>query len=187
MALKPLKITLNPKLGLVPPCVALLASIPEKSNYIHYGLRHPGGIFNLQFSRVARDLLDVTKRVRDFSDASGLDGLLRAYTALLFGFVNFLESPYEILLGLCPPAAPPGPKEFTHRWLKSHGYSAGEKYFVGLEEDVRFFRELLNKLRHTSNTIRPLFITHEGGSISSLTIWKVRIMLVRLVPMRRFT
>jgi hypothetical protein len=163
MEQKTVIITLRPKLGLVPPAVSLLASIPEKSYYTHYGLRHPGGIFNVQFSKVARDVLDVARKVSNFSGRSDLDALVRAYTALLFSFVNFLESPYEILLGLCPPVTPPRPKEFVHRWLNSHGYKAGEKYFVSVEDDVKFFREFLNKLRHTSNTVRPLFITHESG------------------------
>src|SRR5258708_14452381 len=164
--MKSLKIELNAKLGLVPPVLSLLAGeIPD--TYKWYKLRHPGGIFNVQFLNVSQDILQVLEdlkhlRMADPAEASkqgssqdeAISRLLRSYSALLFSFTNYLESAYEILVAFCPKHSPPSDNEFLWRWLKNKGYPAGQNFHKDVIDDVHFFKTMFNKLKHTSNTLR---------------------------------
>lgn len=162
-----LKIQLVENLGLIPPVLSLLAGdIPN--TYGWYKLRHPGGIFNIQFLAVNEDLLQVLDDLKEISigtpgaistpqspEQLALARLMRDYGALLFSFTNYLESAYEILVAFCPQHTLPSENEFLWRWLKNKGYPAGKHFHNDVVDDVQFFRTVFNKLKHTSNRLRP--------------------------------
>lgn len=134
-------------------------------SYNHYGLRHPGGIFNIQFAIVARDMLDTISKLNTTSNPTNAEALLGSFRGLLASLSTFLESPYEMMLAFCPSMPTPKGKRPIHEWLKSNGFKVGEKFFHEMQPEVRFFRELNNRLKHTSNTIRSCAATAAQFSI----------------------
>ncbi len=104
---------LEPDLGLAPPIIQFLNSVPTNLlSHVYYGRRHPLGIFNIKFTRAMSDLLNCVKIITE--DPMNVDKALSNYETLLFSTVGFLDSCYEIILTLCPQKPIPTPKEFLH-------------------------------------------------------------------------
>jgi hypothetical protein len=162
-----LKIQLEPSLGLYPPVIGYLANVGEyQYGYREFGLRHPGGIFNSQFSRVTSDLLDLVKHVEQIKlpdPTKSVDNreLDRKFTGTLFSFANYYESVYEIILGCCPYKGNKPEKEIW-KWLKENGYSGGITYRSNLSE-ASFFLSLFNELKHSSCRFGYVFLRHQDA------------------------
>ncbi|GAH90525.1 unnamed protein product [marine sediment metagenome] len=156
-----LKIELKENLGFKPPVIGYLASINEGAySYNYYRLRHPGGIFNLQFNNVIDDFLDLLKHLKKLQSNQNTDNEIRLskkFASLLSSFFKYYESCYEIILGCCKQHNKPSENEFIHKWLKRNGYSAGEFFHEKVKDDTSYFREMFNKLKHTSNTLRIIY------------------------------
>jgi len=157
------KIHLFNKLGFMPPVLAYLASIPESSySYNYYSLRHPGGIFNLQLNSVSQNFLGFFAHFKKMNesgyeerkDGPMKDELIRNYTLLLLSFNNYLDSVYEIILGLCKQHSVPGENEPLYNWFKKYDYTSGDKFYSGTKDKTLFLKEIFNKLKHKSNTLR---------------------------------
>ena len=152
-----LSVELNDKLCFKPPVIGYLASINEgELSYNYYRLTHPAGIFNKQFSSVVDDFLDLLNHLNELQNNQDFDRVERLgtkFTSLLSSFFKYYESCYEIILACCKEHDPPK-KDFIHRWLKQNNYSAGKFLHENVNDDISYFREMFNKLKHTSNKIR---------------------------------
>ena len=150
-----LSVELNDKLCFKPPVISYLASINEgELSYNYYRLRHPGGIFNIQFSNVIDDFLDLLNHLNELQNNQDLDRVERLdtkFTSLLSSFFKYYESCYEIIFACCKEHNPPTNKEFIYNWLKKNNYSAGKFFYENVTDDISYFREMFNKLKHTSN------------------------------------
>jgi len=167
-----LKIKISENLGLVPPIIGHLASIPENAfSYRHYHLRHPGGIFNTQFGSATSDLYELVKYINGLNHEELQGGnwndleLIRKFTLSLFSFSNFINSAYEIILACCRQEATFPDKEIW-RWLKENNYSAGQKYYNVLSE-IREILDTLNELKHSSTRFGTVSMQR---SIDGITI-----------------
>ena len=150
-----LEVKISENLGLVPPIIGYLASIPEGGlSYRFYRLRHPGGIFNIQFGSAVADLLEVSKYINKLTPEEihgknwDTSELIRKFTLSLFSFARFFNSAYEIILGCCREEKDIPNKE-VWKWLKNKGYDAGEKYYNLLSE-LRETLDIFNELKHSS-------------------------------------
>lgn len=152
-----LKIRIYENLGLVPPVIGYLASIPKNGlSHIFYRLRHPGGIFNTQFGSAISDLHEIVKYLNGLKTEQiyGNDWesaeLIRKFTLSLYSFTNFVNSAYEIILGCCREENNKPDKELW-AWLKEHNYNAGKKYYAEISE-LRETLDILNELKHSSTS-----------------------------------
>jgi len=150
--MKELRVSLRAKLNFYPPVIGYLASIDEGSySYNYYGLRHPGGIFSLQFGNILDDFLDLLRNLKELQNKPNEVGeirLERRLECLLYSFFKYYESCYEIILGCCEKHESPG--GFIYKWLKKNGYSVGEFLYEKTKDDTSYFRDIFNKLKHTS-------------------------------------
>lgn len=156
-----LEIEKKRNLGLIPEVVGYLSSITA-SDYIFtdYKVRHPAGVFNLATYYVVMDFIDLLKELEEnqleYNNENQLD---RKFRILIGDFFKFYDSCYEIMLGCCKQHAPPSENEFIWRWLENERRHPGQIYRVGTifhgktNRELKYFREIHNKLKHTSNTI----------------------------------
>ncbi|MFH1093647.1 MAG: hypothetical protein V1739_05790 [Candidatus Omnitrophota bacterium] len=154
-----LKIELKEKLGFNSPVIGYLASIKEKAyTYNYYRLRHPGGIFNLQFNDVVDDFLDLLTHLKELQNNQTAEiSLDKKFSSLLWKFFKYYESCYEIILGCCEKHSLPSENECIHKWLNKNKYSAERTFYQAVKEDISLFRDMFNRLKHTSNTIRIIY------------------------------
>ncbi len=156
-----LEIELKDNLSFMPPLIGYLSSVPEFSySYKYYHLRHPGGIFNLQFSSIVRifnSLLDDIESYDPKSSPKSSDKILDKYSSLISVFAKYFESSYEIILCFCNQHQKPKENNFLHKWLDDKEYFSGGKYFKQCNQDYDFFRRLNNQLKHSSNTLRMVY------------------------------
>ena len=148
-------------LGLIPEVIGYLSKITVPDYiYTDYKVRHPAGVFNLATYYVVIDFIDLLKELeenqRNYNNDNELD---RKFRNLIGDFFKFYDSCYEIMLGCCKQHAPPSENEFIWRWLEEEKRHLGQNYRVGsnfhrnTKNKLKYFRELHNKLKHTSNTI----------------------------------
>jgi hypothetical protein len=149
------------ELGLIPEIVGYLSSIAVPDYiYTDYKVRHPAGVFNLATYYVVMDFIELLKELeenqRNYNNTNKLDSKFRN---LINNFFKFYDSCYEIMLGCCKQHAPPSENEFIYRWLENENrhpgqiYSVGTKFYINTKDKLKYFRELYNKLKHTSNNI----------------------------------
>ncbi len=146
-------------LGLIPEIVGYLSSI-RAPDYIFtdYKVRHPGAVFNLATHYVVMDFIELLKELEENQQEYKRDNQLgRKFRNLIGDFFKLYDSCYEVMLGCCKQHSPPSETEFIHRWLKERHdgqkYNVGERFFRKTEKEVKYFRLINNKLKHTSNTI----------------------------------
>lgn len=148
-------------LGLIPEVVGYLSSTSAPDYiYTDYKVRHPAGVFGLATYYVIMDFIDLLKELEEnqlnYNDINILD---RKFRSLLNNFFKFYDSCYEIMLGCCKQHIPPSENEFIWRWLENERrhpdqiYRVGTEFHNGTKNELKYFRELYNKLKHTSNTI----------------------------------
>ena len=148
-------------LGLIPDVFGYLSSISAPDYiYTDYKVRHPAGVFNLATYYVVINFIDLLKELeenqRNYNETNKLDIKFRN---LINDFFKFYDSCYEIMLGCCKQHTPPSENEFIWRWLEKERAHPGQIYDVGTnfhrstKDEIKYFRDLYNKLKHTSNTI----------------------------------
>ncbi len=165
----------RPNLGFIPEVVGYLASIKEPDYiYTDYKVRHPRAVFNYSKYYVVMDFIDLLKELEEnqnnFNKENQLD---RKFRNLISDFFKFYDSCYEVMLGCCKQHTPPSENLFIWRWLedKKEEYHKGQKYRVGKEFDkktrkeINYFRMINNKLKHTSNTIWPVYFHDPSRTI----------------------
>ena len=156
--------------SLVPGVYSHFCSINEQlCSHTYYGLRHPAGVFNVGKNSVSIGLSDVLDELHSWQPKPEEELtpsiLLNKYKKLLFDFQKYYESGYEILMGFCGKHTPPRGKEFYYEWLRDNGYACGKHYsdLVRGNSDFLFFRDLNDKLKHTSDDLRCVTFDAENG------------------------
>lgn len=177
--MKPLDIKLKKDLNFHPPLIGYLASIGENEfSYRYYNLRHPGGIFSLQLNNVVDDFLELLSSLKQLQNkeikAVG-SGINKEFSRLIINFFKYYESCYEIILACCKEHKHPNEREFLHGWLKKFGYEAGKQFYSKVKEDTKYFRELYNKLKHTSNDLRIFCFYNENRRIMGYYLESVNV------------
>jgi len=161
------KYLLRDNFGYVPEVIGFLASIKEfEYSYKFYCVRHPGGIFNLQIIIVVEDLIEILEKLSKCQtdyDSNSIPNIDELFTRLIYNFFKFIDSCYEIILGCCKEHTPRSKNEPLHEWLKKNEYGAGILFYENTKEDLAYFRELYNKLKHTSNSLQSVTF-YEGKS-----------------------
>ena len=148
-------------LGLIPEVVGYLSSIAVPDYiYTDYKVRHPAGVFNLATYYVVMDFIELLDELeenqRNYNNTNKLDNKFRN---LINNFFKFYDSCYEIMLGCCKQHTPPSENEFIYRWLENERrhpgqiYRVGTEFYINTKDKLKYFRELYNKLKHTSNNI----------------------------------
>ena len=157
-----LVITKKKHLGFIPEVVGYVSSLnPQDYIYTDYKVRHPGAVFNIATYYVIMDFIDLLKELEDNQSKYNHENQLdRKFRSLISDFFKFYDSCYEIMLGCCKQHTPPNENRFIWRWLEEEKEHVGQKYKVGKEfnkktkDRINYFRNINNKLKHTSNTIR---------------------------------
>ncbi len=148
-------------LGLIPEVVGYISNIAVPDYiYTDYKVRHPAGVFNLATYYVVTDFIDLLKELEENQhNYNNINKLDRKFRNLIEDFFKFYDSCYEIMLGCCKQHTPPSENEFIWRWLENERRHPGQNYRVGTDfhrntmRELKYFREIYNKLKHTSNTI----------------------------------
>ncbi len=165
--MKRLDIQLNA--GFTPPVFYSIKDIKEEYfSHQYYGTKHPGGAFTSQLNTVITDFLDLTSELnridREKAEDAIASSIINKYKILVYDFVNYYETGYEVRLGCCKKQQEkPVEREDLWKWLKKNGYDAGQKYYEETSDDVTFVRELCNKLKHTSSELRYLSFNTSMG------------------------
>ncbi|MGP0082473.1 MAG: hypothetical protein ACLP0B_02420 [Steroidobacteraceae bacterium] len=160
-----LRVSLAGDLGFAPRLVRILSSIGDADcNHHHYALRHPANIFHAVILEVAekfQKLIDeilpleqVPTNVTDLNYES-----LYIYKELLASFARYTDCAYEVILALCDrrPIAD-GDRKDLHKWLKKEGFNASSTFYGIIKSETRFFREVNNSLKHSSNALRAVTV-----------------------------
>jgi len=145
----------------VPAVYRRLAAVGDgQLSYKHYGARHPGGIFAIQFSDLLssfKSLVAVVQKLQATAEpcSETEEQQLKWHTRdFLFQLMNFFECGYEIFLCFLPPLARPRPGQALHVWFKAVGYeSEVASYFRNTDPLLGRYRRFFNALKHSSNRV----------------------------------
>ena len=160
-----LKVQLAGDLGFAPRLVRVLNSIADVDcNHHHYVLRHPADIFHSVILDVAENfqkllgvivpLEQITTSETDLNYES-----LHIYKELLASFARYTDCAYEVLLALCDKRTlEDGERRTLHKWLKKEGFKSTSTFFDIIKSETRFFREINNTLKHSSNALRAVTV-----------------------------
>lgn len=161
------------KLDLIPEVIGYLASIKEfEYSYKDYNLRHPGGVYNLGTHYVINDFIELLKELEEHQtnfDESRNSELEKKFQLLVHDLMKFYDSCAEIIMGCCKKHEDV-PKKHFWDWLKKHGYKASsEKIYLDTKDELDLFRDINNRLKHTSNRFRQLYFIK--GNSATMGFW----------------
>ena len=159
-------------LGLKPEVIGYLASIKEDDcNYIYYNIRHPMGTFNIALGFVINDLIELLIELEEIQEKYGnYDNYKKMelnikLKNLLIDLFKFRDSLYHVLLGCCKKHNPPSKNEPIHEWLKKNKYLAGKELHSEINNYLKYFNIINNKLKHTSSTIENIYFHTKDSAI----------------------
>jgi len=155
------RINLQPTRSLIPPVYYRLSAVREgELAYNYYGLRHPGGIFSIQFSDVLAAFNHLAQIINNFQGVGvpcsddETESLKTSTRTFLFQLLNYFESAYEVFLCFCDRLDKPQPGRPLYRWFSEHGYGNEiNPYFLNVDAILGKYRVFFNALKHSSNRI----------------------------------
>jgi hypothetical protein len=160
-----LKVQLAGDLGFAPRLVRILNSLGDADcNHHHYALRHPANIFHSVMLEVAENfqkLLGVIVPLEQTttSETNLNYESLQIYKELLASFARYTDCAYEVILALCDkrPIAD-GDRKDLYKWLKNNGFKSTSVFYGIVKSEIRFFRDINNTLKHSSNALRAVTV-----------------------------
>jgi len=127
-------VTLISGCGMNPPVMSYFKSIPEGCfSYNHYGLRHPGAIYNVTTYQLIRSIVGLHGRIAN--GGNYLD-IYNDFRLVVYDLFKFYDACYEIMQRFTRPHEPPD--GFIHKWLKLNGYNIGKYFFDNIKADSDF-------------------------------------------------
>jgi hypothetical protein len=154
-----IEIALQLARSLIPPVYYRLLAVNEgQFSYNHYGVRHPGGIFSIQFSDVLAAFNSLAGAVNNLQGLRNpcsdeeIEILAFLTQGFLFRLINYFEGGYEIFLCFCDQLEKPHPRRPLYEWFQERGYEGDvESYFLRTRPDMERYRNFFNALKHSSN------------------------------------
>jgi len=137
-------------------------------SYKYYNRKHPLGIFNSTSTSVLMDFIDLLIELEDHQtnyDKNKEIKLGDKFQVLIKDFIRFHESCYEVIQGCCKIHTPPQKKQPIYTWLHQNGYKGGDDLFSKISGDLKYFLDINNKLKHTSQDIRVVNFHNDKSAI----------------------